>query len=351
MTDDPSPDALAPDDPAGSARAAGLRYVRDDEPGIERRRCGRGFSYRDPNGETIRDPERQRLVELAIPPAWTRVWICTSPRGHLQATGFDEKGRKQYLYHPRWNEVRQAEKYSRMLQLGVALPAIRRRVRSDLRSPHLDRNRVLAAIVRILDETGVRVGNERYRTQNGSYGLTTLRCKHVDIDGPAVELHFRGKAGMEQEIVVEDPALAAIIRQCHELPGYELFQYLDDEDRPRTVDSSDVNHYLEEIAGERLTAKQFRTWAGTKLALAEILKRLDGDGTPRDKSVLEIVDAVAARLGNQRATCREFYIHPALLEGFEQGELDTELAELTPVRAAALSTEERLLLAWLRTLE
>jgi DNA topoisomerase-1 len=237
-----------------------------------------------------------------------------------------------------------------MVPFGEALPSIRERVRSDLRSRGIDRAKVLAAIVRILDQTGVRVGNERYRKQNGSYGLTTLRCKHVDINGSVVDLHFRGKSGRAQNVVLRDRALVRIIRQCHELPGYELFQYLDDEEQRRGVDSADVNQYLEEIAGDRFTAKEFRTWAGSRLALAGILERLDDDETPRDEAILEIVDAVAERLGNQRDTCREFYIHPALLEGFEQGDLDAALAALKPEEVPELSSEERLLLAWLRSL-
>ena len=233
---------IDPEDPQTAARAAGLRYVSDDRPGIRRRRRGKGWSYHGPDGELIRDPRvRERIEALAIPPAWKEVWICPSPKGHIQATGRDEAGRKQYRYHERWREVRDATKFHRMIEFGEALPKIRRRVRRDLAREGLPREKVLATVVRLLETTCIRVGNEEYRKENDSFGLTTLRRRHVDVNGGAVEFQFAGKGGKEQRVVLDDERMAELVRECQEIPGYEVFQYLDEEGKRHAVESGDVN--------------------------------------------------------------------------------------------------------------
>ncbi|HVF11272.1 MAG TPA: hypothetical protein VNA16_10735 [Abditibacteriaceae bacterium] len=254
-------------DPIESAKAAGLRYVHDDRPGIRRKRAGKGFSYIDLDGQTIRDEKTlARIKSLAIPPAWKDVWICPSPNGHLQATGIDERGRKQYRYHPRWREVRDETKYTRMILFAGALPKIRERTAQDLAKPGLPREKVLAALVNLLEKTLIRVGNEEYANENKSYGLTTMRNRHVGVEGSTLHFQFRGKSGVYHRIDVQDRRLAKIIERLQDLPGQELFQYLDDEGQPQSVGSAEVNAYLKEISGEEFTAKDFRTWAGTVLA-------------------------------------------------------------------------------------
>ena len=313
------------DDPEATAAAAGLRYVLDDEPGVRRRRCGRGFTYLGPRGRTVRDPgERRRFAALAIPPAWEEVWICRHPDCHLQATGRDDRGRKQYRYHPRWREVRDAAKFLEMVGFGEALPGLRRRVDEDLGRRGLPREKVLAAVVRLLEATAIRIGNEEYAKDNGSFGLTTLRKQHAEVEGGRIVLRFPGKGGKDMEIEVRDRRLARIVERCLELPGEELFQCLDDEEEPRPVDSTDVNDYLREIAGEDVTAKDFRTWRASVEAFQALREACDGDGNgdaskERKAAALEVVDRVAESLGNTRAVCRDFYIHPDLLDAFEAG--------------------------------
>lgn len=313
--------AAAPEDPARSAEVAGLRYVNDDEPGYTRRRCGKGWSYKDTRGETIRDDdERGRIEALAIPPAWTEVWICPDPDGHIQATGRDDAGRKQYRYHPRWREVRDATKFHRMIRFGRALPAVRSRVREDLATRSLSRRKVVAAVVRLLETTCLRVGNEEYRRKNGSFGLTTLRDRHVEIEGSRIRFAFEGKGGQEREVTLRDRRLARIVRACRDVPGQELFQFLDEDGERQRIGSGDVNEYLKDAAGEDFTAKDFRTWMGTLHAM----RHLRGCGPPEDaeaakKLCLKAIDQVAEALGNTRAVCRSFYIHPGLLRGFEEG--------------------------------
>jgi DNA topoisomerase-1 len=300
-------------DPAGSAQAAGLRYVNDAAPGIVRQRNGHGFRYRHPGGRAVRDQAAlKRIRSLAIPPAWQAVWICTREDGHLQATGRDARGRKQYRYHPRWREVRDETKYGRMLAFANALPRIRRRVRQDLALPGLPRDKVLAAVVRLLETTRMRVGNEEYARENESYGLTTLRTRQVRVRGSTLQFRFRGKSGVWHELALNDRKLAAIVRRMRDLPGYELFQYVDEEGETRSVDSADVNEYLKAIAGEDFTSKDFRTWAGTVLAAAA-LHRL--------KHVGNAVSAVAQQLGNTKAVCRKCYIHPVVIEAHLDGSL------------------------------
>lgn len=338
--------------PRASARAAGLRYVDDGMPGIRRRRCGRGFTYLDAAGETVRDPaERARFEALAIPPAWTDVWICPFPDGHLQATGRDDRSRKQYRYHPDWREVRDRTKFERLHEFGTVLPRLRGRIERDLDLAGLPRERVLAAVVRLLEESLIRVGNDEYARGNGSYGLTTLRRRHADVDGTTVRFEFWAKSGRRCETEVDDPRLAEIVRDCQELRGQELFTYLDDEESRRDVGSGDVNEYLREVTGEDFTAKDFRTWAGTVHAAALLRRRCgEGERTEREAKscVVATVREVAERLGNTAATCREFYIHPAVLDAFVDGTLARVAGGAAPPGPRGLSADERLTLDLLR---
>jgi DNA topoisomerase-1 len=307
------------EDPAIAAREAGLRYILDGAPGIQRQRAGRGWRYLDTDGGTVNDGATlARIRDLAIPPAWTDVWINPHPRGHLQATGRDARGRKQYRYHPQWRAVRDETKFGRLVAFGEALPALRRQVAGDLAHPGLCREKVLASVVRLLEESLIRVGNVAYAEENGSYGLTTMQSDHVAVAGETIHFIFPGKSGITHEIDVRDRRLARIIRRLHELPGQHLFQYLDEEGEPRAIDSEDVNAYLREAAGEDFTAKDVRTWAGTTLA-ARALRDLGPGETEaaRKANIVAAVDAVAERLGNTRAVCRSAYIHPAILQAYE----------------------------------
>lgn len=340
-----------PDDSRRSAAAAGLRYVSDDCPGITRRRCGRGWSYRDPEGTTIRDPEvRKRIEALAIPPAWEEVWICPRPDGHVQATGRDAEGRKQYRYHPEWSEIRSATKFERMVDFGRALAPIRARVAEDLEREGMPRERVLAAVVQLLASTGLRVGNDAYQRQNGTYGLTTLHDGHVTARDAEIRFRFRGKGGEEVTAAVTDDRVAAVVRECQELDGQDLFTYVDDEGRTRDVTSGDVNDYLGEISGDSFTAKDFRTWVGTLHAFVHLARvGTDGDVDP-ESSCREALDLVAERLQNTRAVCRDFYVHPAVLDAFRSGDLPVRVyrrtssdgPELSPPEAALLEVLERI---------
>ncbi len=306
-----------------AAKAAKLRYVSDRRPGISRVRTAEGFTYRNPDGSTVTDEETlARIRKLAIPPAYEHVWICPYPNGHLQAVGRDARGRKQYRYHPRWREVRDEGKYGKMLAFGKLLPKIRARVDADLSRRGLPREKVLAAIVRLLEATLMRVGNEEYAKTNNSYGLTTLRNRHVKVGGNQIRFDFRGKHGVEHHIDLRSKRLAAIVRRCQELPGQELFEYLDEDGTPRGISSEDVNEYLHEIAGEEITAKDFRTWAGTNLA-ALALRELESfdSQTKAKKNVVRAVEAVSKLLGNTPAICRKCYIHPAIFDGYLDGSL------------------------------
>jgi DNA topoisomerase-1 len=310
-------------DPAQSAKMAGLRYVSDTVSGIRRRRAGKGFYYVDADGKRVRDKETLlRVKSLVIPPAWTGVWICPNPKGHLQATGRDARGRKQSRYHSRWREVRDETKYERMMIFGAALPIIRERVEQDLGLPGLQRAKVLATIVRLMETTLIRVGNEEYARQNGSYGLTTLRNKHVNVDGSTVTFHFQGKSRVEHTVDITDRRLARIVRRCHDIPGYELFQYVDNNGTRHSVDSADVNEYLREISGEDFTAKDFRTWAGSVLA-CELLWELEKfeSETEAKRNVVKAIKQVAARLGNTPSVCRKCYVHPVVLDSYMSGAL------------------------------
>jgi len=304
-----------------------LRRVCWCDPGITRRRAGNGWVYLDPKGRQVTDPETlARIKSLVIPPAWTDVWICPRANGHIQATGRDARGRKQYRYHPRWTEVRDGTKYDRMIAFGLALPRLRARVAADLRRPGLPREKVLAAVVRLLEVTLIRVGNDEYARSNHSFGLTTLRDEHALIRGATVRFRFGGKGGVRHDVALTDRRLARIVRRCRELPGQELFQYLDDEGHVRDVTSTDVNEYLREATGTDFTAKDFRTWAGTVLA-AHTLLALDAGDSPRGskRRLAQAVAAVAERLGNTKAVCRKCYIHPAVLDAYLDGSLRTAL--------------------------
>jgi DNA topoisomerase-1 len=345
--------ALPPsaDDPVAAATDAGLRYVTDEAPGITRRRRGKGFSYRDVDGTPLRDAETlQRIRSLAIPPAWTEVWICPNPRGHIQATGRDARGRKQYRYHPRWREVRDATKFSRMLEFGEALPALRRRIRRDLACPGMPREKVLATVVRLLETTCIRVGNDEYLKSNGTFGLTTLRNHHVAVRGERLFFRLRAKGGKRQEAVLSDRSIAKVVRECQDIPGYELFQYRDAEGAPQPIDSADVNDYLRTVTGSNFTAKDFRTWMGSVHALARLREVCAKELKATKASLLEVLDQVATQLGNTRAVTRKFYVHPGLQEEYLEGRLTARLARLREPRpVAGLSADETLLLALLRT--
>lgn len=292
----------------------------------------------------------RRIRSLVIPPAWTNVWICPKPTGHLQAVGRDARGRKQYRYHPLYRQHRDQTKFEHMLAFGKALPKIRRQVSRDLRLPGLPRRKVLAAVVRLLDRTSIRVGNEEYARQNNSFGLTTLRSRHVQITRTRLRFHFRGKSGQLHDIQIEDPRLARILKRTNELPGHELFMYVDDEGKPAKISSEDVNEYIRNITGQDFTAKDFRTWAGTSLALLE----LEGLGvaesaTAAKRNVVAAIKNVAQRLGNRPAACRKYYVHPAVLDSYTQGLLAGSMETLRPGRGACALRKEELALMKLLT--
>jgi DNA topoisomerase-1 len=341
-------------DPAVAAKRAQLRYVHDSMPGITRQKARNGFDYRLPDGSLVRDiATLKRIRKLAIPPAWTDVWICRDPNGHLQATGRDQRGRKQYRYHPRWREVRDEAKYGKLLIFARVLPLIRARIEEDLKRPGLPRERVLAAVVRLMDLTLFRVGNSEYARANKSFGLTTLRDRHVRIEGSHIHLSFRGKSGNRYESDINDRRLARIVKDCRDLPGYELFQYLDGEGDQHVVGSEEVNAYLREITGEDITAKDFRTWAGTQLAAKALrgFRDLETE-SKRKKAIVRAVEKVAKHLGNTPAICRRCYIHPAIFEGY----IDGTLLEALAAKADAylkdniehMSPEEAAVTAYLR---
>lgn len=323
-----------------SAKAAGLIYVSDESPGISRKAKGRGFTYLDAQGRTIRDKTiMRRIRSLAIPPAWTDVWICASPQGHIQATGRDARGRKQYRYHPRWREVRDETKYNHLLEFAKALPEIRRRVKKDLKLPGMPREKILATLVRLLETTLIRIGNEEYARANKSFGLTTMHSRHVNVFGSSLNFQFRGKSGKSHSIKLTDSRVAKIIKQCQDLPGQELFRYRDESEETQTINSADVNQYLREITGEDFTAKDFRTWAGTVLAASELVKigKYDSETQAR-KNIVQAIEAVAERLGNTPAVSRKCYVHPAVMEAYLNGGLPESARQKTERKRARLST-------------
>jgi DNA topoisomerase I len=332
-----------------SVRAAGLRYGTDAETGIRRVRSRGGFRYVDGRGRPVTDKATlARIKSLAIPPAWTHVWISTRANTHLQATGRDARGRKQYRYHVRWRELSHQSKYSRLVPFAYALPKIRRAIAQDLRTTSLCKEKVVAAIVQLLQKTLIRIGNEEYARTNGSFGLTTLRDRHVKIRGEAVRFEFKGKSGIRHEVTLNDARLAKIVRGCQDLPGQELFQYIDDDGRRRLITSADVNNYLRQCAGESFSAKDFRTWAGTLLAVRELRGRAPAASERKTKSiVVDVIKSVAHTLRNTPAVCRACYIHPAVLEAFAAGTLVSRLRRAR--RVSGLSQDEAAVLALLET--
>ena len=310
-------------DPVEAAQAAGLRYVSDTMPGIRRKKSGTGFSYVGPDGKVIKDSATiARIRSLAIPPAYTDVWICPVPSGHIQATGRDARGRKQYRYHPKWREKRDETKFGRILAFSESLPRLRRRIEKDLSRPGLPREKVLATVVRLLDCTGIRIGNDEYARANRSFGLTTLRDRHVEVSGSSIRFEFRGKSGKTHQVSLSDRRLARIVQRCQDIPGEELFQYIDEDNVRQTISSGDVNDYLREISGQDFTAKDFRTWSGTKLAVSALTEI--GAWTSKGQAkanVLLAIDRVAEQLNNTRAVCRKYYVHPCVFDAYTAGTL------------------------------
>lgn len=341
--DETSGAVLGDSELADAATDAGLRYVVDVEPGLRRRRRGRGFSYTTDAGRAVAVSDCSRISALAIPPAWTDVWICADVRGHLQATGRDDRGRKQYRYHPRWREVRDGAKFDKLVEFGSTLPTLRAAVAEDLARPGLPHRKVTALLVALLDRTLIRVGNEEYRRQNGSFGLSTLESDHVEITGETMEFCFVGKGGREHSASLRDRRLSRAVRSCHELGGRELFTYLDADGTPVRVDSSDCNEYLSSMMGSGTTVKFFRTWG----ASVTVLESLIGAGEAvTDADVLAAVDEAAERLGNTRAVCRRAYVHPSLTE-----DLDVERLRSAWSRARTTSSMSRAERAFLHLLD
>jgi DNA topoisomerase-1 len=346
----PAPPSEIVSDPVESAKIAGLRYVSDAKPGITRKRNRDSWDYFLPDGRKLRDHnELVRIKRLGIPPAWTDVWICPHGNGHLQATGRDARGRKQYRYHSRWREVRDETKYHRMLAFAEALPRIRKRVEADLALPGLPKNKVLATVVRLMERTLIRVGNDEYARDNKSYGLTTIRNHHAKVDGAKMTFKFKGKSGKMHEIDVRDRRVAKIVSRCQDLPGHELFAYVDEEGNVQDIGSDDVNAYLREITGEDFTAKDFRTWAGTVLA-ALALREFEKFNSSREakRNITRAIEAVAQMLGNTPAICKKCYVHPEILNGYLDGtmietlqkqaerKISESLSELKPEEAAVV---------------
>ncbi len=348
-TGSPAPGDVAHDSEV-AAKAAGLRFTHLDRPGITRQPLKAGWRYRGPDGKILRDKKQiARINALVIPPAWTDVWINPDPRGHIQATGRDARGRKQYRYHDTWRATRDEAKFARLAAFGRALPAIRERVASDLQQRGLPREKVEATVVRLLDESLIRIGNEEYARENASFGLTTLQNEHVAVEGGKLRFHFRGKSGKEHDVDVRDRRVATIVRKLQDLPGQHLFQYRDEEGELHPVTSDQVNDYLREVTGEPFTAKDFRTWAGTVLA-CRLLGETECAGTERERHahIVSAIDAVAARLGNTRAVCRSSYIYPSILQRYADGTWpDAPGAAPAPPDVPLLDECERMLLAYL----
>ncbi|UPG95007.1 DNA topoisomerase IB [Luteibacter aegosomatissinici] len=350
MSRRPPADALVvATDERAHAKAAGLVYVCDTDDGITRCRRGKSFQYIGIDGKRVTDEEvLTRIRSLAIPPAYTQVWICPHPRGHLQATGRDARARKQYRYHAKWRSERDRGKFTRILEFGAALPALRRRLRKDLSLPGLPRNKVLALVVSLLEETMIRVGNDAYARQNHSFGLTTLRSRHVEARRGRIEFHFRGKSGQWRDVVLDDRRLVKAVRRVQELPGQRLFQYVDDEGQRQPIDSGMVNDYLRDVTGGEFTAKDFRTWGGTVQAVAVLAATPiphEGGERAMKAALAQAVKDVAAVLGNTPAVCRASYIHPEVFLGWADGELHRQVAPVGPHQPRKL---EALTLAFLR---
>ncbi|MGQ4274002.1 DNA topoisomerase IB [Terrihabitans sp. B22-R8] len=347
---DPEDDVCPAYDPELSAENAGLVYVSDEGKGITRRRAGRSFAYYSPKGELIRDAKvLGRIRSLAIPPAYTDVWICPKPNGHIQATGRDAKGRKQYRYHPKWHEVRDETKYERLIEFAEKLPEIRERIDEDLSRRGLSREKVLATVVHLLDTTLIRIGNERYRRDNKSFGLTTLRNRHVEAGSERLRFSFRGKSGKDWKLTVSDRRIARVVRQCQDVPGQQLFQYWNEDGSPHPIGSHDVNDYIREIVGAGFSAKHFRTWAGTVTA-AHALKEAGGfsSKTEATRKLNKAIDRVAERLVNTRAISRRCYVHPGIVESYLEGQIEDALAADTGAAPDGLRPEEAAVLTVLK---
>ncbi|WBY02673.1 DNA topoisomerase IB [Ramlibacter tataouinensis] len=349
----PTKQQQAPDDgvPGQAARAAGLVHVSDEDPGIRREPAGDGFSYFHANGSAVRDERTlARIRSLAVPPAWTGVWICPSPQGHLQATGRDARGRKQYRYHPRFREVREQDKYEHMLEFAQALPQLRATVARHMALPGLSREKVLATLVHLLESTLIRVGNDDYARQNRSFGLTTLRNRHVAVEGAQLRFRFQGKSGKSWRLQLHDRRVAKVVRACQELPGQRLFQYEDEDGQVRELTSTDVNAYLREISGSEITAKDFRTWGGTVMAALALQDAGMADTqAAMKKSLRDAIADVAARLGNTPAICRKCYVHPEVLAAWQAGELALDILPTADGNGTVLRPDEAAVLALLQS--
>ncbi len=337
-------------DPKATAKAIKLVYVNDSQEGITRMRNGKGFKYLYNNKTVKNKSDLERITKLVLPPAWENVWICTLENGHLQATGLDARNRKQYKYHRLWNELRNQTKFYRLLQFGKALPAIRRKVAKDLSLPGMPREKVLAAVVAIMEKTSIRVGSGIYEKMYGSFGLTTLKNKHVDVNGSKVKFSFKGKKGVEHEISIKSKKLSTIVKHCLEIPGKELFQYYDEDNNRQTIDSGMVNGYIRDVQDGEFTTKDFRTWTGTVHALT-CLKEMGSfdSATDSKKKIVEVLDKVAAHLGNTRTVCKKYYVHPILLDLYENNKLDPYLGKLKNIKTdedilTGMNPEEKLLL-------
>lgn len=331
------------------ARVANLIYVTDSEPGITRMKKGKGFIYLYDNKPVNDLGEIARIRSLVIPPAWKNVWICTLHNGHLQATGIDARNRKQYRYHPLWNKLRNETKFHRMLDFGLKLPALRQRVQEDISRPGLTMQKVIATVISLMERTYIRIGNSAYEKENGSYGITTLRDQHVQIEGSSIRFTFKGKRGIEHTITLRNKRLARIVKQCRDIPGRELFQYIDENGVRHCIDSGKVNAYIKEVTGEDFSAKDFRTWAGTLTALQAFRKLGEAQTKGNAKAnIVEVLDHVSRQLGNTRAVCRKYYVHPVLITLYENNSLGEYISELDEVEreesGTALTAEENILM-------
>lgn len=341
-------------DPVATAKAAQLKYVSHSDEGIRRIKTGKTFTYKLRNKTIKNKEELQRIRSLVLPPAWEDVWICVQPNGHLQATGKDIKGRKQYRYHPLWSQLRNHTKFYRMYELGKVLPRIRRQIQEDLALPGLPKNKVLATVISLMEKTGIRIGNEFYEKLYGSFGLTTLKDKHVNIKGGRIKFTFRGKKGVEHQISLQSKKLSAIVHQCRDIPGKELFQYIDEEGERRSIESGMVNDYIRNIADGEFTAKDFRTWCGSVAALIAI-KETGIVETKKEakQKIMEVLDKVSFQLGNTRTVCKKYYVHPHLLEIYENGEIEKWLGKMNndkKTSEAELLVEEKIFMDILESL-
>lgn len=345
------------DNPQLTAKIAGLKYVTDTMPGFTRKKAGKGFYFIDDKGESITDKDIiLRLKKMVLPPAWTNIWICPNPLGHLQATGYDTLNRKQYRYHEEWNKIRNETKYYRMLEFGKHLPIIRERIEKDLRTQGLNRNKVLALVVSIMERTFVRIGNASYEKQYGSYGLSTLRDRHAKINGNSVFFRFKGKKGVLQEVELKNKKLAKLVKKCRDIPGYDLFQYYDEDGQRQSIDSGSVNEYLKEITGCDFTAKDFRTWGGSINAMRSFNEIGSYESSSQaKKNIVKVIDQVSQILGNTRSICKKYYIHPTLIEAYEDGCLLDYFRELDTIEEdeniTGLTCEEKLLMKVLETVK